>query len=113
MKNKLYDYIFKTCKYICHQKPERSFFIKTYQFPVCSRCLGIIISFLISLLLINLNYIPNYIISFTLIIPMFLDWLIQFLKIKESNNVRRLITGFIGGFGLSFTYYKIILFFIK
>ena len=26
----------------CHQMPERSFFYKEYQFPVCARCTGVI-----------------------------------------------------------------------
>lgn len=30
---------------------------------------------------------------------MFLDWLLQYLHIRESTNKRRLITGLIGGFG--------------
>jgi uncharacterized membrane protein len=29
-----------------------------------------------------------------------LDWLIQRVGIKESTNIRRLITGICGGFGL-------------
>ena len=32
----------------CHQKPERSFFYKGYQFPVCARCTGVVISSIIS-----------------------------------------------------------------
>lgn len=32
---------------------------------------------------------------------MFLDWFVQFLKIRESTNLRRLVTGFIGGFGVT------------
>lgn len=31
---------------------------------------------------------------------MFLDWLVQFMGIKESSNFRRLITGIIGGIGV-------------
>ena len=31
---------------------------------------------------------------------MFIDWCIQYLKIKESTNIRRLITGILGGFGI-------------
>lgn len=26
----------------CHQMPERSFFFKKYQFPVCARCCGVL-----------------------------------------------------------------------
>ncbi len=31
---------------------------------------------------------------------MFLDWYIQYLKIRSSTNIRRFITGTLGGFGL-------------
>lgn len=33
---------------------------------------------------------------------MLADWLIQYLKIRQSTNLRRLITGFIGGFGWTY-----------
>lgn len=29
------------CAFICHQRPERSFFIDGTQLPVCARCLGL------------------------------------------------------------------------
>lgn len=29
------------CGFICHQRPERSFFIAGSQLPVCARCLGL------------------------------------------------------------------------
>ena len=38
-----------------------------------------------------------------------MDWLIQFIKVKESTNIRRLITGLLGGFGLSNLYYFVII----
>jgi uncharacterized membrane protein len=41
---------------------------------------------------------------------MFLDWLLQYKRIKKSTNRRRFITGLIGGIGLSYTYYYIIIF---
>lgn len=30
---------------------------------------------------------------------MFLDWLVQYLNIQESNNPRRFVTGILGGYG--------------
>ena len=30
---------------------------------------------------------------------MLIDWLLQFFKIKQSTNKRRLVTGLVGGFG--------------
>ena len=35
----------------CHQMPERSFFIKGFQFPVCARCIGVILSAIIATIL--------------------------------------------------------------
>ena len=29
------------CAFICHQRPERSFFVDGTQLPVCARCLGL------------------------------------------------------------------------
>jgi uncharacterized membrane protein len=83
----------------CHQRPDRSFFIQGYQLPVCARCTGVILGYLLS--------IPGFLYfgycrlaaGFGCII-LFVDWLLQALKIKESTNRRRLITGILGGFGL-------------
>ena len=40
---------------------------------------------------------------------MFLDWYLQRMKIKESTNIRRLITGMICGFALGQLYVDMIL----
>ncbi|MNV70315.1 hypothetical protein D3C71_1632730 [compost metagenome] len=83
----------------CHQKSERSFFIGKYQFPVCARCTGVIIGYIISpLLLLTGIYRPYLSLLFCVI--MFMDWYIQYLKIKSSNNIRRLVTGMLGGIGI-------------
>ena len=100
----------KFCRLLCHQKEDRCFKINNYIFPICSRCTGILISFSISLLLIANNFYISIWLSIVLLSIMFIDWLIQFLKIKESTNTRRFFTGLIGGFGLTFCYYYIILF---
>ena len=83
----------------CHQLPERSFFIKSYQMPVCARCSGVIIGYLLA--------VPSYIlfgfhlgISCLGCLCMLIDWSLQTLKIKPSTNQRRLITGVLGGFGI-------------
>lgn len=81
----------------CHQRGDRSFFIGKWQFPVCSRCTGILLGQIICIILYIFGIrIPIYIcIAFLLI--MFLDWYMQYKKIKESTNTRRLITGTLAG----------------
>jgi uncharacterized membrane protein len=83
----------------CHQLPERSFYYKGKQFPICSRCTGIYLGYL-SLFLFLLGYKINYPIAMLLITPMFIDGLTQAFLNRESTNFIRLITGFIGGVGL-------------
>lgn len=82
----------------CHQIPERSFFIKGYQMPFCSRCTGVIISSFIAITLFFKKKISS-ILSFFMCLVMLADWSLQFFNIKQSTNKRRLITGLIGGFG--------------
>lgn len=101
-------------KFICHRKPERSFKYKDKYFPVCARCtgfyLGILVSFpIVFFLLKYLQGIDLFILGITLLIPMFLDGITQFYKFRESNNILRLITGLIGGFGVTLLIFKIFL----
>lgn len=83
----------------CHQKPERSFFYHNYQFPFCSRCLGIIIGELIIgpiLLLCGVN-LRWY--NLGLLLPLIIDGSLQYFTRYESNNYRRLTTGILAGGG--------------
>lgn len=82
----------------CHQMPERSFFIRGYQFPVCARCTGVLISSIIACF-IFVFYRIDFKICIALSGIMFLDWLIQHIGIRESTNPRRFVTGLIGGLG--------------
>jgi uncharacterized membrane protein len=82
----------------CHQMPERSFFIKGYQFPVCARCTGVAIASIAACILF-LRYPLDWIFCIGLCAVMFLDWFVQWKGVKESTNIRRLITGLIGGYG--------------
>ena len=84
----------------CHQMPERSFFVKGYQFPVCARCTGVILSAILSTILFLKKKIPVKI-CVAMSGVMLFDWGIQYLHIKESTNTRRFLTGLIGGFGYS------------
>ena len=87
------------CKYWgCHQMPERSFFIGCYQFPVCARCTGIMIGYILSLLTVHF-FDMNILVLLIMCAPMALDGGIQYLTKYRSNNFRRIITGLLYGYG--------------
>ena len=94
----------------CHQMPERSFFINSWQFPICARCTGVVIGeiFAIILLIFRCNIPILYLLL--LLIPMGIDWGLQYIKICISSNIRRLITGILGGLSLTIIYYNIFLY---
>lgn len=87
----------------CHQMPERSFFYKGFQFPVCARCTGVLLGFAAAAPLFFF-YQLDIRIALLLSFFMFLDWFIQFLKIRPSTNLRRLLTGMLGGFGWTYVH---------
>ena len=89
---------------ICHRKPERSFFIKGYQFPVCSRCTGFYITLFAYFIYAYYFFVDYnvYLLAFAvlLLIPTVVDGLTQLFEYRESNNFLRFITGLVGGLGL-------------
>ncbi|MEG0221428.1 MAG: DUF2085 domain-containing protein [Clostridia bacterium] len=99
----------------CHQRQDRSFSWKGYQFPVCARCTGVILGYVFTPLIYLAPKRIRIYIALALCAVMFIDWLVQHLKIHSSNNVRRLITGTMAGAGLLYIYiefFKYILRFI-
>lgn len=84
----------------CHQIPERCFILRGYIFPICSRCTGVALGHLSAIILFLMSYRINIILSTIILLIMGLDWSLQYLNIKQSNNKRRFLTGFLGGFGL-------------
>jgi len=43
-------FVFAVGSVICHQRPERSFFVDGHQLPVCARCTGLYLSGVVGLL---------------------------------------------------------------
>lgn len=97
----------------CHQMECRSFFFMKYQFPVCARCTGVILGEIVSVMLLLISIKISFNSAVVLLLIMGFDWFIQYKNILESNNIRRLITGFFGGVGLTFIYYYVAIYFIK
>lgn len=83
----------------CHQLPNRSFFWKSYQFPICARCTGVFVGYCLAVP-VYFMFKYNYIVCLLFCLIMFADWFVQYLKIRESTNIRRLLTGVLGGFGV-------------
>ena len=92
----------------CHQKPERSFFYHGYKFPVCARCTGVTVGQLSGMITFFAYHLPRAWSNFFLFV-MFFDWFLQYMKIYESNNIRRFITGLLCGYALGQLYLKILL----
>jgi len=84
----------------CHRRPDRSFFYKNRQFPLCARCTGIAVGFSSLLYFIIAQSFFDLWISIALILPTYLDGCIQLIWKVESNNTRRFITGLAAGIGL-------------
>lgn len=84
----------------CHRRPDRSFFIRGKQFPLCARCTAIYASY-ITLPILAFLTVNFYFLIFGLLLqlPMFIDGVTQLLRWRESNNYLRVITGSLSGIG--------------
>ncbi len=83
----------------CHQIPDRSFFFKGYQLPLCARCTGIALGHIVAYIIA-----PFYIFRYSILIltiPMAVDGTVQYFSSYRSNNIKRLGTGFLYGFAFT------------
>lgn len=93
----------------CHQMPTRSFFYKGRQFPLCARCTGLAFGeFLFAPVLWILGFQSVWI-SVVLIVPLAIDGTLQYVKLIESNNIRRLLTGLMAGVGIATLVFQAVL----
>ncbi len=93
----------------CHQIPERCFKIKGYIFPLCARCTGVAVGQIICIILLIFNIKVSLITAILFLLIMGFDWLIQYVKILKSNNIKRFITGILGGFAVITIYYYLVI----
>lgn len=88
---------------ICHQLPERSFFIDDHKLAVCSRCTGLYAGFLFTLLVYPLlrslrrttTPAPKWL--FLAAAPLLIDFSLTFFGIWENTHTSRLLTGLLLG----------------
>lgn len=82
----------------CHQRPDRSFYFRGYQFPVCMRCTGIFVGFVIAMFVYGRMSIRWWI-NCLLLIPLVFDGCGQYMGYWESTKYSRVLTGLLAGFG--------------
>jgi uncharacterized membrane protein len=91
---------------LCHQRAERTFSIDSLYMPVCSRCTGIYLGIFLSLLVLILlerkikGEFPSLkivLISVGVFLLMGVDVVLSTFNLIQSNNIIRLVTGFLSG----------------
>ncbi len=92
---------------ICHQRPERSFFVNGSQLPICARCIGLYLGVLFGIFfslmfkrIIFSNIILILSLSVLLILVEIGDFYIRKEHLIKDYNSSRFIIGILGGIGL-------------
>ena len=89
---------------LCNMKKERAPQIFGFVFPLCYRCIGLIMGGLLGSIMYNngiLNQKNNWIFISILSLPFLLDTLAQKIFKKDSTNTKRLLTGVLFGIALA------------
>ena len=95
--------IYRAFATICHQLPERSFFIDGHKLAVCSRCTGLYAGFLFTLLAYPLirslrtTSTPARKWLFLAALPLAIDFSLTFFGLWENTHTSRLLTGLLLG----------------
>lgn len=95
--------IYHAFGFLCHQLPERSFFIDGHKLAVCSRCTGLYFGATLTLLLypllrsLRVAHTPHRRWLILAAIPISLDFLLTFVGVWENTHTTRFGTGFLLG----------------
>jgi uncharacterized membrane protein len=96
---------------LCHQLAERSYALDGFQMPLCARCLGLHVGFLISAVVIWLQKsrspsgLPDtrsLVILGSMMVPAVADVALSYFGVIGSDNTRRAVTGVLFGTCLAF-----------
>ena len=91
--------IYGAFAHVCHQIPERSFFIAGHQFAVCARCTGLYAGFTVAAICYPLvrslrrTETPPRRWLFVAAAPLALDFTLGFLGLWENTHASRFLTG--------------------
>lgn len=100
--------VYKFFSYLCHQMPERSFYLDEHPLAVCARCFGFYGGFFLGIIIYPLirqlrdtEPLPRFWL-FAAMIPMGIDWSLTFFGIWENTHFSRLLSGLILGAACAF-----------
>ena len=100
--------IYRAFAVLCHQLPERSYFIAGHKLAVCSRCTGLYAGFAVTLLLYPLvrplrtTIWPPREWLILAAVPMVIDFSLTFSGVWENTHTSRLLTGILLGSACAF-----------
>lgn len=86
----------------CHARPDRSFYFRGKQFPICARCTGELVGMLSGIPIVICFGCPSFWVALLMMLPLVVDGFTQRLTAYESTNMRRLFTGIL--FGIAFIF---------
>ena len=90
-----FDKLYIALFFGCHQKVSRSIKLFNKPFVLCARCTGLMVGMFLTVFISYIDF--NYAWLLLGIIPLIVDGLIQAKTKYNSNNVKRFITGLLGG----------------
>jgi uncharacterized membrane protein len=91
--------IYLNLRHLCHQIPERSFFISGHPFAVCARCTGIYAGFAAAALAypifrsLRQTTTPERKWLFIAAAPLAIDWAVEFFGLWQNTHTSRFLTG--------------------
>lgn len=83
----------------CHCRDDRSFHYRGKKFPICARCTGELFGILVAAVCAFFRLPPVWAAA-VLLLPLVVDGFVQLKTSYESTNFRRVVTGFLFGYGL-------------
>ena len=95
--------IYQAFSYVCHQLPERSFFVAGYQFAVCARCTGVYFGFAAAVIIyplvnsIRRTQVPERKWLFIAAAPLAIDFGLGLTGVRENTHWSRFATGALVG----------------
>jgi len=101
--DELAQVVYRAFGILCHQRPDRSYFIDGHKLAVCSRCTGVYAGFAFTLLVyplvrsLRIATTPPRSWLLLAAVPMGIDFSLTFFGIWENTHTSRLLTGLLLG----------------